>query len=76
MKNIGREFHFGDNETTAIENYLLSMCANCILKIKKEIIYPKENETVEEYRERCRKRVADLWGFKIYDVSFKEYFDY
>ena len=35
-----------------------------------------EGETVEEYRERYRKRLGEMTGFELYDCSFKEQMEY
>ena len=31
---------------------------------------------MEEYRERCRKRLGEMTGFELYDCSFKEQMEY
>ena len=54
----------------------MSFCVNSVLRVRKDRIEPKANETVESYRERCRKRIAEMGGFKLYDVDIKDFFSY
>ena len=54
----------------------MSHCARNIVRIRKEKMIPEKNESVEHYRERCRDRIAAIWGYKKYDVSFKDVKEY
>lgn len=49
------------------------------LTIKQEVITPKDNETVIEYRDRCKKRMSEMGDFKSTESTYndmKEYLNY
>lgn len=46
------------------------------LTVKQETIAPKDNETVHEYRERCKKRMAEMGSFRSTESTFNDVKDY
>lgn len=45
----------GLDEIAALDHGLFAMCLTPTLRVKRTIVQPKESETVEDYRERCRQ---------------------
>lgn len=66
----------GHEEITTDVHALLTLCLKPTLKVKKDVMAAMKDETVEEYRERCRRRVGEMSGFGLYDCSYKEQMEY
>lgn len=76
LKYECKEFHLGHEEITADVHALFTFCLKPTLRVKKEQIAANEGETVEEYRELCRKKLGEMTGFALFDCTFKEQMDY
>lgn len=48
----------GMDEVNAFYYTVIALCLNPKLIVKKTLINPLQGETVDEYRERCRKIIA------------------
>ena len=53
-------FNHGHDEINMWEHFLFSLCLRPSLTVNQCIVKPKEGETVEAYRERCREKIAEM----------------
>jgi hypothetical protein len=62
----------GFDEINILEHAFISLCLRPTLRVNKEVVSPLPDETVEDYRERCRSIVAEKTGFRKYEADYKD----
>ena len=45
------------------------------ITVKKDILNPKLGEDVDSFRERCRKRMGEMTGYRICEVDVKSFLE-
>jgi hypothetical protein len=62
----------GFDEIDVLEHAMISFCLKPTLRVSKVVVSPLPEETVENYRERCREIVAEKTGCRKYDADYKD----
>ena len=64
------------DEISPLYLFIIQLCLNPKIIVKKKVVQPSEGETVEQYRERCRDILSEMTKFKKYEANFNDFLEY